>query len=269
MTEPNRSEARALVRNSGVNVPFYRACRQSLRWMYRFIWGWETIGMDRIPSTGPVILASNHASFLDPPILGAASPRTISFLARKTLFDNPVFGFLIRKLNAFPLDREGDPRSAIRMMRAQLAEGACVVMFPEGTRTRDGRLQPLRRGIGMLSVKTGSPVLPIYIGGSFQSWPRRRKLPRPARLRVEAGTLITPADATGDRLLLRSEEERVHRETEEQLKELEAAWRSSRGLPLDELAAPASDEDSAPGTETAGPAAADSAAAEEAGETRA
>jgi 1-acyl-sn-glycerol-3-phosphate acyltransferase len=204
--------------------PLYWCFRASLRIIFKLFWRWKRIGKEKMPKEGGVIIASNHASFLDPMLLGSFYDRPVGFMARKTLFKNKIFGFLIRKHYAFPLDREGDPRSALRAMGEKLQHGECVVMFPEGTRTKDGRLGKIRRGIGMISVKNKAVILPTYIGGSFDSWPRNAKFPKPYPLRIEVGEPIIPADCENDRALAKSEEKRIHNEVESQLKILEQKY---------------------------------------------
>ncbi len=149
-----------------------------------------------MPATGPVIVASNHASYLDPVLLGTYLPRPPHFMARASLFANPLFGRLIGALLAFPVDRDGDPRQALRTMGERLSGGHPVLIFPEGTRTRTGALQPLKSGVAMLSTRFLAPILPVYVKGSFKSWPRGRRLPRPHGYRILAGDPLTPTSAT-------------------------------------------------------------------------
>ena len=123
-----------------MGLRLYYTSRSLLRVLFRLTGGLEVRGVERVPMTGPLVVASNHASYLDPMLLGAALPRPLAFLARKTLFDNLFFGWFIRSHFAFPLDREGDIREALRSFSEQLAAGRAVVMFPEGTRTSTGKL---------------------------------------------------------------------------------------------------------------------------------
>lgn len=203
--------------------PVYWTTRLMLRIAYRALFGLTVTGRERMPEEGPVILASNHASYLDPPILGAAFDRVLAFMARESLFRHPLFSWYIRALNAFPLDREGDPRAAFRTMLGQLERGACVVVFPEGTRTETGRLGPVKGGVGMLAVRSGAPVLPVRIGGSFESWPKGAGRPRLHPLRVEAGEVVCPAADLKGGKARRAEEERIRAAVEAQLRALEAA----------------------------------------------
>lgn len=186
-------------------------------------------GRENMPMQGPLIVACNHASHLDPMILGAAFQRPLQFLARRTLFDVPGFSWLIRHNNAFPLDRDGDSRDALRVFGDRLEQGHAVVMFPEGTRSPDGVLGEVKPGVGMLSVRNVAPVLPVFIWGSFLSWPRGRSWPRPHRLKTYMGKLIVPS---ADKTLRKQEQLRVNREVGEALAEMERlAWRDEKNLP--------------------------------------
>ncbi len=170
----------------------YWCSRTFLRCAFFLGGGLKVSGGENVPMDGPLIVACNHASHLDPMILGAAFDRPLHFMARRTLFDTPGFAWLIRQNNAFPLDRDGDSRDALRAFGARLEGGNAVVMFPEGTRSLDGNLQEMKPGIGMLAVRNLAPVLPVYIRGSYAAWPRGKSLPRPHALRVYIGGIIVP-----------------------------------------------------------------------------
>ena len=159
---------------------------------------------------GPVILASNHASFLDPPLIGSSVPREACFLARESLFTIPLLGSLIRVINAVPVDRDGKSPRGLKAILDRLKEGRPVVLFPEGTRTDDGSLLPARSGVGLAVVKSGAPVVPIRIFGSFEAYSRKMRFPRPCRITVVYGK---PIDFS-------SEIARAKAEGKEALKEL-------------------------------------------------
>ncbi|HYT90603.1 MAG TPA: lysophospholipid acyltransferase family protein [Gemmataceae bacterium] len=144
-------------------------------------------GGAHIPRTGPALLVANHQSFLDPILLGLCTPRALCYLARKSLFRNPFFAWLIRVLGAVPIDQQGVGKEGIKTILEQLQRGEAVVVFPEGERTRDGRMQPLRPGVHLLIKRTKAPIVPIGIAGAFDAWPRRHKLPRPSPLFLPAG----------------------------------------------------------------------------------
>ena len=195
------------------------------RLLYRIVFRWELVHVEELPASGPCIIASSHASFLDPQLIGTALDRPIEYMGRRTLFTgNRVLKWIITELGTFPIDRDGDPRSAIRGFCERLALGKCVLMFPEGTRTRTGQLGEMKPGVGMIAVRAQAPVLPIYIAGSYNAWPRHRAVPFPAKVRVIAGDLITPADTGDDRAAAKAEQERIQLEVERQLRALEARY---------------------------------------------
>ena len=122
--------------------------------------------------TGPVILAMNHQSYLDPPLAGITCDRAIYFLARRTLMDVPVLGWLLPKLNVIPVNQEGIDRSALKALIRVLKSGNAALVFPEGSRTLDGDLQPAQPGLGLVIAKTLAPVVPMRIFGAHEALPR-------------------------------------------------------------------------------------------------
>ena len=126
----------------------------------------------RMIQTGPVILAMNHQSYLDPPLAGIACDRAIYFLARRTLMDLPLLGWLLPKLNVIPVNQEGIDRSALKTLIRVLKSGNAALVFPEGARTLDGNLQPAQPGVGLVIAKTLAPVVPMRIFGAHQALPR-------------------------------------------------------------------------------------------------
>lgn len=167
--------------------PFYRCCWFIARCLFRLYFRWKIVGLENVPRSGPLLIASNHVSFADPPIVGAALPRPVHFLARSTLFTNPVLGALIRKLNALPVDRDGGGGAGLKAVLDVLEKGQGIILFPEGTRSADGTLQKARAGIGLTVIKSGAPVLPVRLLGVHEAWPRQRRLPLPGRIRVLFG----------------------------------------------------------------------------------
>ncbi len=133
---------------------------------------YRVIHPERMIQTGPVILAMNHQSYLDPPLAGIASKRPIFYLARKTLLELPVLGPILPKVNVIPVDQEGSDRSALKAILRILKAGEGTLVFPEGSRTLDGNLQPAQPGLGFVIAKTLAPVVPMRIFGSFEAWPR-------------------------------------------------------------------------------------------------
>ena len=127
---------------------------------------------ERMIQTGPVILAMNHQSYLDPPLAGIACDRAIYFLARRTLMDLPLLGWLLPKLNVIPVNQEGIDRSALKALIRVLKSGNATLVFPEGARTLDGNVQPAQPGVGLVIAKTLAPVVPMRIFGAHQALPR-------------------------------------------------------------------------------------------------
>jgi 1-acyl-sn-glycerol-3-phosphate acyltransferase len=137
--------------------------------------------------TGPVILASNHASFVDPPLVGIPLKRPLNFLARSTLFRFPGVGATLRSWQAVPVDREGGGGAGLKAILDRLLEGGAILLFPEGTRTKDGNLQPGRSGIGLAVIKSNAPVVPVRVFGTFQAFGRHMRFPRRHRIAVKYG----------------------------------------------------------------------------------
>src|SRR4051812_24570617 len=157
---------------------------------------------------GPVILAANHQSFLDPPLAGSVSNRAIYFLARRTLLDGWFLGWILPKLNVVPVDSDsGKDRTALKALIRILRAGEGTLVFPEGQRSPDGKLQPAQPGLGLVIAKTLAPVVPMRVFGAFDAWPSHEKWPRPGRVTVVVGEPIrfTEADleARGKDLYLR------------------------------------------------------------------
>lgn len=142
---------------------------------------------DRVPAHGPVILASNHASFIDPPLVGAGVARMVNYLARDTLFHVPVLATLLRSWKVVPVDRAGGGGAGLKAILDRLLNGGIILLFPEGTRTTDGKLRPAKAGVGLTVIKSNAPVIPVRVFGTFEAYGRHLKFPRPRRLRVVYG----------------------------------------------------------------------------------
>ena len=151
---------------------------------------WSVYDRHRVPLQGPVILAANHASFLDPPLVGAGLPRAISYLARQNLFKYPGIGWLLRSWNAVPVDREGGGGAGLKAILNRLLAGGGIILFPEGTRSSDGQLRPPQSGIGLTVIKSKAPVVPVRVFGTHEAWGRHSKLPRPRRVVVRYGEAL-------------------------------------------------------------------------------
>ena len=186
--------------------PVYFLGWSFFRALYKFYFGWRVYNPERVPLKGPVILASNHASFIDPPLVGAGLKRGINYLARESLFRFPVLGWVLHRWQAVPVDREGGGAKGLKAILERLLAGGAIILFPEGTRTRDGKLQPARSGIGLTVIKSSAPVVPVRVFGTFEAYNRHMRFPRPChrvivkygrpmhfeKLRAEAATCSKP-----------------------------------------------------------------------------
>jgi 1-acyl-sn-glycerol-3-phosphate acyltransferase len=159
----------------------------AFRAVYATYFRWRVFGAENVPLTGGVILASNHASFLDPPLVGAGLKRDINYLARESLFRFPGIGALLRSWNSVPVDREGGGARGLKKILDRLLAGGGIILFSEGTRTRDGRLQPARSGIGLTVIKSTAPVVPVRVFGTYEAYGRHITIPRPRRIAVKYG----------------------------------------------------------------------------------
>ena len=165
----------------------YRLGWLGFRVMFAVYFRWRVFNPERVPRTGGVILASNHSSFLDPPLVGSGLPRAINYLARESLFRFPGIGALLRSWNSVPVDRDGGGASGLREILNRLLAGGGIILFPEGTRTPDGKLQPARSGIGLTVIKSDVVVIPVRTFGTFEAYGRDHKFPRPYRVTVKYG----------------------------------------------------------------------------------
>ena len=152
--------------------PYYWIGYHLSRLIGRLFFRLRIIHREHMIQTGPVILAMNHQSYLDPPFAGTACDRAIYFLARRTLMDMPLLGWLLPKLNVVPVNQDGIDRSALKALIRVLKSGNAALVFPEGSRTLDGELQPAQPGVGLVIAKTLAPVVPMRIFGAHEALPR-------------------------------------------------------------------------------------------------
>jgi 1-acyl-sn-glycerol-3-phosphate acyltransferase len=157
------------------------------RTLYTVYFRWRVFNADNVPQSSGVILASNHASFLDPPLVGSGLHRPINYLARESLFRFPGIGALLRSWNSVPVDRDGGGAAGLKAILDRLLAGGGIILFPEGTRTSDGHLQPARSGIGLVVIKSTAPVVPVRVFGTYKAYGRHLKFPRPYRVMVKYG----------------------------------------------------------------------------------
>jgi 1-acyl-sn-glycerol-3-phosphate acyltransferase len=171
--------------------PFHAACRA--------YFGLELYGTHHIPDDGPVIIAPNHQTYADPPLVTIPVRRPVHYMAWSRLFEIPVFNRFIRMLRAFPVDIEARDSRATREALRLLRAGAALMIFPEGERTRDGVVQPFKAGAFRLAVSLEVPVLPVTIAGGDRAWPPGKVLPRPRRITITYHPLLRPVPARDSR----------------------------------------------------------------------
>jgi 1-acyl-sn-glycerol-3-phosphate acyltransferase len=157
------------------------------RFLTTMLFDLQVYGVENVPQTGGVLLVANHGSYLDPVLVAVRLRRPVSFLAKSELFENRWFGWLIRALHAFPVRQGQGDLAAVRETIRRLEEGYALNIYPEGTRTEDGQIAPLQRGVALVLRKTNVPIIPVAIDGSFEAWPSKNKIFRPGTIRVLYG----------------------------------------------------------------------------------
>lgn len=219
-------------------TPVYRFCRLLCILVSRLFFRLRAWGLENVPLEGGVLLAANHQSYFDPPLATCLVRRQCSYLARSSLFGFGPFRWLLSALGAMPLERGQSDAAALRLAVEVLRSGRLLMLFPEGTRTRDGALGRLQPGVAAIALRAGVPVVPTFIHGAFDCWPRTRKLPRPGRVGVFYGRPIAPGAGEGGQSGGRRE---LARELNERIRsELEALrLRAFETMPLKGRSAPA------------------------------
>lgn len=140
----------------------------------------RTAGTRHVPRSGPVLVLSNHQSFIDPVLVGLAVPRYSQFVHRETLQKSKALTWVMASLRGIPIDHRGMSREGMQATLDALGRGECVAMFPEGERTHDGKISDFKPGISLLIKRTQAPIVPVGIAGAYDAWPRTSKLPKPA-----------------------------------------------------------------------------------------
>ena len=183
----------------------FRAVRRLLWWLLAPPLRMRVEGLERVPTTGPLLVVCNHLHNADPVLVSVAFPRPLHFMAKKELFGVPVIGWLIRQVGTFPVDRGKADRAAIRHAEAALSQGIAVGMFPEGTRSVTGALQQAHPGAGLLALRSGAPVLPMVVTGSerlpLNGTKGSRRIAGRREVRIQIGdTFAIPRERDGRRV---------------------------------------------------------------------
>ena len=165
-------------------------CRITAVVLFRYV----CRGREHIPEEGPVLVCANHQSYFDPVAVGVAFSRRLNYLARSTLFRSRLFGGLIRYLDAIPIERDGIGLAGLKETMRRLRRGEMVLIFPEGTRSTDGRLQPIKPGFLVVARRCRVPLLPVGVDGTYQAWPRDARWPRLTKVAVVIGRPIGPEE---------------------------------------------------------------------------
>ncbi len=175
----------------------YRASTIGLGGLFSLMCQVRLFGREHLPKRGAVLLACNHQSFLDPPLIGAMTGRPLHYMARDSLFRVPGLSALIRIHNAFPVKQSTTDFASFKTSLRILKSNGALLLFPEGTRSQDGRIGECQPGIIHLMRRANVPVLPVAVEGAFDAWPRSALLPKPARLWIQFGRLIGPTSFEG------------------------------------------------------------------------
>ncbi len=179
--------------------------------VFRLGFGLEVRGQEHLPATGPFVVASNHISYLDPPVLGVASPRRLTFMARANLFDAPLLGAFLWAVGVIPLQRGTTDVGGLRDAIHRLRRGAAIAIFPEGGRQLSGQLGAAKRGVGLLAAAARVPIIPALVQGTFQALPPGSRRLHRAKIRVVFGKPVAYTEGTSPRpALMGSGAERTH-----------------------------------------------------------
>ncbi len=176
-----------------LSASWYRLAR-FICWLFCVVYfRFRVHGGKNVPQNGAVILAGNHQSFLDPVFCGIGVKRRLTYVARDSLWRFGPFGRLIGSVNAIPIGRDKADIAAMRMIIDRLRQGEAVCLYPEGTRTLDGRIAAFKPGFGLLCRRSKAAVIPVLVDGGFECWPRHKKLPSPGAIDVWFGEVLPPA----------------------------------------------------------------------------
>lgn len=189
MTGENKKRSRKANR-SMLDRIIYTVLNNFFRLLWMIYLRFRTSGSNRYPAEGAALICSNHQSHLDPILVANSSTRYVSFVARESLFKNRFFGWLISALGAFPINRDAG-LSGIKTTLKKLKQGDLVLIFPEGTRTPNGEIQPFKPGFCAIARRSKVPIVPVAIDGAYDAWPKSKKIPSPSKVRLLVGEPIS------------------------------------------------------------------------------
>jgi 1-acyl-sn-glycerol-3-phosphate acyltransferase len=201
----------------------YRICAAVVGGLAKILFRPSVIGADNIPLTGPVLIAPIHRSNVDFAFSLFISPRKVFFMAKEGIFHPAIFGALLTRLGAFPVDRNSADRESLRLSEEVLKRGQALVLFPEGTRKEGVSVEPLHDGAAFIAARTGATIVPVGIAGSERAMPVGARLPRFAKIQIVVGRPIEPPISEG-----RVSRSQINEKTEELRRELEAVYAEAR-----------------------------------------
>ncbi len=202
-------------------------CLYAVLWVLCRTFGVSLLGFrsrfaEPLPARGGLVVLSSHQSHLDPLLLGLATDRRLSSLARSSLYAFKPFGAVITALDAVPIDRNASVIAAMKVVIERLRGGAAVIIFPEGARTFDGQLGEFKSGFSLMAKRAGVPVVPVAIVGAYECWPRTRLFPRTGRIRVEFGEILTAEEVAA------MDERQIFDVCTQRIRDLDARARATR-----------------------------------------
>ncbi|MGB2705807.1 MAG: lysophospholipid acyltransferase family protein [Candidatus Omnitrophota bacterium] len=176
----------------------YINSRRIFKVLLKAFFSFEVEGRENLPKKGPFIIVSNHTSYADPVVVGAAcDTSSITFMAKKELFDMPILGPWVKAVGCIPVERDSGSSRPLKEAVQKLKEGQTISIFPEGRRSKNGSLQKSEPGIGLLALKTGTPIVPIYISGTAKAMPKGQRIPKPCKIKARIGKIVDIGDGAG------------------------------------------------------------------------
>jgi len=174
---------------------WYWFAQKMLQGFFCAVFRLRVFNCENVPLEGPVLLVSNHQSFIDPPLCGVALKRELDYIARDTLFRNRLFAALIRSFNALSIQRNTADIRALRLIIGRIKKGRAMTFFPEGTRSKDGRIGTIHSGFELIVRRSGATTVPVVIDGAHECWPRHQLFPSTGEIRIVYGKAITHEQA--------------------------------------------------------------------------